>query len=201
MTKKTLFKESGFSLLEVLIALFVLSIGLLGVASLQIRGQQFNTAANLYSQATYLATDLMDRIHSHHEAIAGAKTSKIDELKDKLRVSYEILKELTVEEDCPESPACSATGCLTLEDGAKADLVSWCENFQKLPAGEIEIVADTVTIERTDATPENELRESFNLINYTITLRWANIARKDSGKKGSQQDEPKKKEQTWVIIQ
>jgi len=42
MFKKIHKISAGFSILEMLVALLVLSIGLLGVATLQIRGQQFN---------------------------------------------------------------------------------------------------------------------------------------------------------------
>ena len=49
-------------MLEMLVALLVLSIGLLGVATLQVRGQQFNQVGYLRTQATFLAYDIMDRM-------------------------------------------------------------------------------------------------------------------------------------------
>ncbi len=48
MAKATIFsasrKHHGFSLIEVLVALFVLSIGLLGLAALQATGLKFNSS-------------------------------------------------------------------------------------------------------------------------------------------------------------
>jgi type IV pilus assembly protein PilV len=62
-------KSPGFSLLEMLIALLVLSIGLLGVATLQIRGQQFNQVGYLRTQATFLAYDIMERIRINSDDV------------------------------------------------------------------------------------------------------------------------------------
>lgn len=62
-------RNRGFTLIEVLIALVILSIGLLGIAGLQTRGQQFSYAAHMRTQATMLAYDIMDRIRMN-DAIA-----------------------------------------------------------------------------------------------------------------------------------
>jgi type IV pilus assembly protein PilV len=62
MSKQIHKLSAGFSMLEMLIALLILSIGLLGVATLQTRGQQFNQVGYLRTQATFLAYDIMDRI-------------------------------------------------------------------------------------------------------------------------------------------
>ena len=66
-------RQGGFTLLEVLIALVVLSIGLLGLAALQATSLQFNQSANVRSQATQLAYDLADRMRANRDAaLAGA---------------------------------------------------------------------------------------------------------------------------------
>ena len=54
------FQRRGFSLIEMMIALVILSIGLLGIAALQSRGQQFNHAAYVRTQATLSAYEIMD---------------------------------------------------------------------------------------------------------------------------------------------
>lgn len=56
--------QAGFTLLEVLIALLVLSIGLLGLAALQAAGLRSSHGAYLSSQATLLAYDMADRIRA-----------------------------------------------------------------------------------------------------------------------------------------
>jgi type IV pilus assembly protein PilV len=58
----------GFSLIEVLVALVVLSVGLLGLAALQTNAVEFNHDAYLRSQATILAYDIADRIRGNRQA-------------------------------------------------------------------------------------------------------------------------------------
>ena len=52
----------GFSLIEVLIAVLVLSIGLLGLAGLQTMSMSNTHSAYLRTQANYLIYDLIDRM-------------------------------------------------------------------------------------------------------------------------------------------
>lgn len=59
---------AGFTLIEVLVALLVLSIGLLGLAALQSATLQFNHSAYLRSQATNLAYDMIDRMRANRQA-------------------------------------------------------------------------------------------------------------------------------------
>lgn len=57
-------KQSGASLIEVLIATVVISIGLLSLASLQVVATRGNQIALHQSQATTLATDVTERIRA-----------------------------------------------------------------------------------------------------------------------------------------
>ena len=57
--------QSGFSLIEVLVAALVLSIGLVGVAALQALSLQNNQSSFMRSQATALAYDLADRARAN----------------------------------------------------------------------------------------------------------------------------------------
>lgn len=58
----------GYSLIEVLVALVVLSVGLLGLAALQQNAVRFNHDAYLRSQATVLAYDMADRMRGNRRA-------------------------------------------------------------------------------------------------------------------------------------
>lgn len=55
----------GFSLMEVLVALLVLSIGLLGLAALQTTGLKFNHQSYERTQATLQAYDIFDSIRAN----------------------------------------------------------------------------------------------------------------------------------------
>lgn len=61
-------REAGFSLLEVLVAVLVLSIGLLGLAGLQIAGVRANDSARLRTTATLAAYDVADRVRADPSA-------------------------------------------------------------------------------------------------------------------------------------
>lgn len=64
--------QSGFSLIELLIAVLVLAIGLLGVAALQTNALKHNQSALQRSQATMLAYSIMDAMRANRPAaIAG----------------------------------------------------------------------------------------------------------------------------------
>jgi len=55
----------GFTLLEVLVALLVLAIGLLGLAALQTMSFKFNHQSYERTQATFLAYDILDRMRAN----------------------------------------------------------------------------------------------------------------------------------------
>lgn len=64
---------AGVTLIESLIALLILSIGILGLATLQTASMNFNNGANQRTQATMLAYDMVDRLRANRQAaIAGA---------------------------------------------------------------------------------------------------------------------------------
>lgn len=116
----------GFTLMEMLIALVVLSVGLLGIAALQSRGQQFNYAAYLYTQATFLAYDMMDRIRNNAPQARNG-IYKVD-------LPEGACPNSDMKEHCLGSDLCSAA------DLAKFDLYQWCTSLQRtLPGGEAKI--------------------------------------------------------------
>ncbi len=63
---------NGFTLLEVLVALLILSIGLLGLAALQANTLKINHGALQRTQAIFLTYDMMDRLRANRvAALAG----------------------------------------------------------------------------------------------------------------------------------
>lgn len=108
-------RQRGFSMIEVLVAILVVSVGLLGIAGLQAYGLQANHSAYLRSQATVLAYDALDRMRANIDAAtAGAYN-------------------LTMS----DSP--SGSGSI-----ATSDLSEWMTNIQTtLPSGDGEINVDS----------------------------------------------------------
>ncbi len=62
-------RQSGFSLIEILITVAMTTVGLLGLASMQAAGLRNNQAAYHRSQATVLAYDIADRMRANTSAI------------------------------------------------------------------------------------------------------------------------------------
>lgn len=110
--------QSGFTLLEVLVAMIVLSIGLLGLSGLQTSSLRSNHSAFMRSQATTLTMDIMDRMRANREgAVAG---------------SYNINR----------SASASSSGCnanCTTGQVAQNDLYQWRSMVERLPGGESEV--------------------------------------------------------------
>jgi type IV pilus assembly protein PilV len=60
--------QRGTTLIETLVALVVLSVGLLGIAALQMTSLRNNRGAHLRSQAQVLAYDIADRMRANRNA-------------------------------------------------------------------------------------------------------------------------------------
>jgi type IV pilus assembly protein PilV len=62
-------RQKGTNLIEVMVALAILSIGLLGLAMMQLEGMRHNSDSYLRTQATFLASDIIERMRAN---VAGA---------------------------------------------------------------------------------------------------------------------------------
>jgi len=110
-------KESGFSMVEVLVALVVLAIGLLGIAALYLNSLQAGRTAIYRTQAITLAADLADRIRMNRSAQAAYGSLFAD-------------AEAVI-------GSCSTTGGCADADLASTDLANWkAEIAEQLPNGQ-----------------------------------------------------------------
>ena len=118
-------RQAGFSLIEILVTMVVLSIGLLGVAGMQASGLRNNHAAYTKTQATNLAMDMAERIRANPKGQADY----ID---------------FNSKNDAPTNPpGCISTGC-TPAQLAEHDKFEWSQPLNAdtkpvLPAGRGEI--------------------------------------------------------------
>lgn len=103
--------QGGFTLLEVLIALLVLSIGLLGLAALQTAGLRSNQMASIRTLATQSTYDITDRMRSNPAGVAAGH--------------YVISRT-----QAPTFPAVNT---------ADTDLAEWRTNIARLPNGQSDI--------------------------------------------------------------
>jgi type IV pilus assembly protein PilV len=77
LTRESTHDQAGFSLLEVLIALAVLAIGLLGLASLQVYGTRYNHTAYSRTQATMMIYDMIDRMRANPVGVSSGSYSTV----------------------------------------------------------------------------------------------------------------------------
>ena len=120
----------GFALIEVLIAMFVLVIGILGAGAMHTIGLQANQGAALRTQAMFLASDMMDRVRANRSARATYVGVDTDSA----------VYQGWVKPNCTAAAGCSAANIAT------ADVVDWVNKIERngfLPGarGRIEAVA------------------------------------------------------------
>lgn len=131
----------GLTLVEILIALLILSIGLLGLAGLQTASLKFNTSAYYRTQATALAYDFADRMRANRqEALAGF-----------YNVSFQ---------DPP--PACGAA--VVAGTVAQQDIATWRNSLAcRIPqsTGEVTLNGNEVTLTVQWADSEDEPAMTF----------------------------------------
>ncbi|HQU16870.1 MAG: type IV pilus modification protein PilV [Chromatiales bacterium 21-64-14] len=133
--------QRGVGLVDVLIALVVLSIGLLGLAGLQAKSLKFNHSAYLKSQATLQAYDMADRMRANMPGVTAGDYNAISGIA--------------------AAPAnCTATNCNSGQM-AQFDAFQWnTDNRNLLPSGQGTVTrngnAFTITVmwddQRTGAT-------------------------------------------------
>lgn len=70
----TLHRQHGVTMLEVLIAIFILTLGLLGAAGIQSQMQMAEIEAYQRAQAIVLLRDMVDRVNANRKAAAGYVT-------------------------------------------------------------------------------------------------------------------------------
>lgn len=109
----------GFTLLEVLIAVVVLSIGLLGIASLQAFGQRSNHSAYLRSQATALAYDMIDRMRANVAGVINGNYNTINTTSNNYN-----------------DPGCASGTTCSSSQMAQYDMYDWQQKLStQLPTG------------------------------------------------------------------
>lgn len=116
-------RASGFTLVEVLVSVMILSVGLLGLAGLQAFGVKASGSGYYYTQAIALANNMADRMRANPNGISGGgynnKSAK------------------------PSGSNCYDSGgtCSSAAAVANADLIEWyTELANRLPAGNGAIV-------------------------------------------------------------
>lgn len=143
-------KQQGVGLLEVLIALLVLSIGIMGLAALQSTGLRLNTQSYQRTQAIMAIQDIVDRIRANP---SGQSAGEYDTV--------------TYASTLPSAPDCAdGTTICSSGDMAKYDIRQWKLALQDLLGptadGQIQVTAGVPAIHVVSVQwMENDLTLSF----------------------------------------
>ena len=122
MAKRYLFQsrprsQRGVTLIEVLVAVVILSLGFLATTRMQILGMRYNQGAFFKSQASIMATDIADRMRAN---LVGVTDNHYDDADTS---------------SLPTDPDCMSSGC-SPEELADLDIVQWGNSIQSvLPEG------------------------------------------------------------------
>lgn len=153
------FRLRGFTMIEVLVTLVILSVGLLGLAGLQLRAVRNTHNSYLRSQATFLAYDMADRIRANRNAALAGKYNGIDTATK----SY-------ADKGCSTTSSATGSAC-SATDMAAQDAYEWKQTLQNnktgLPDG-----AGTVT-NNGDGT-------------FTVAVSWTERVRAQESSSGSE---------------
>ena len=129
--------QRGMSLIEIMIAVLVLSVGLLGMAALQGLSLQNNRNANYRSQATNLSYELADALRGNRNRLDDYSTALSD---------WTATCPDAVEEEAPDD--CVGTDIDTVD----CDVARWTDRLcRELPNGRGRIVGGFAAIPGTTA--------------------------------------------------
>jgi type IV pilus assembly protein PilV len=140
------FGARGFTLLEVLVALLVMSIGLLGIGKLMVMSARANDSAYMRSQATALGYTILDAMRANRQA---ATTNGYD----------------TAMGIFPGPPGCGATVAAACTSGQQAqnDLSQWGNALAAaLPLGQGSVATLTAP----------DIVTGANNVTATIVVQW-----------------------------
>ena len=143
--------QGGFTLIEILVTMFILAVGLLGLAGLMFEGMRNNQGAYLRTQASILAYDMADRMRANRtEAESG---------------SYGGFSTANVTSTTLPTCASDAAGC-TPANQVTVDQIEWTLQIQGTGADMAMVPGGIGTIAYDAGT---------NV--YTITVQWDEASR------------------------
>ena len=159
-------KQSGFGIMEVLVALVVLSLGLLSIAGLQIISIRSVHGSFVRGQAMLSAYAIADRMRANRLAVRDLDGTAIGFYNSADGATYQA----PTDNNCTED-AGAATACTGAEMAAH-DLFEWNQSLAgRLPNGQGTVCIDATSNDGTPAVPACDGVGS----SYAIKIWWTDI--------------------------
>lgn len=170
-------KQSGMSLIEVMVAIFILGTGLLGLGGLQARSVMMNQSAYYRSIAADLASDLADRIRANRSPFWSRTITTSDGVVTGNGISSGLPLPPNFgtctgdggDMKCPQSGGRNSYRVAPIGTGSAdlGDMAEWKSNVaSQLPNGTYKLTTDAATCLDTPTTTAEVL------CRYTLTLTW-----------------------------
>jgi len=156
-------RVAGFTLIEVLVSIVVLSFGLLGMAGLQAASLQANRDARLQSTAVVLARELAEMMRGNKDQ--ALRSTNNPYLTDKLDRPL----------DAPTPSYCLSAGssCSTPEQVAQAQLTDWLARVNDaLPGASVSICRDAAPF-ASDGTAQWSCTSSDSSDPILVKIGWS----------------------------
>ena len=152
-------RQAGFTLIEILIAVIVLSIGLLGVATLQLTSKRGNFEAMQRASATMYAEDLVERMRANPGALGEYISSA--------SVSFDPGSPPTSQGYTDPDCSSNCTGVQLAND----DVVNWWDQVvgQSEVGGTGGLVEPTGCLINPPDDPATDIREDNE---YLVAIAW-----------------------------
>ena len=135
----------GFSLLEVLIAVLLLALGILGAASLQLNALRYHAGAVYATQANVLGQDMLERLRANASQLSDYNLTVNSPCLEGQAFALAPVADSIVEQDKTDfnrAVACElpeGRAWLTVKDGAAQLRIRWSEARQFDGAQEAEL--------------------------------------------------------------
>ena len=143
--------QRGVGLVEILIAVVLVSIGFLAAARMQVQGMRFSQSAYFQSQAYFLAGDMIDRMRANARGVDDSAYDAVD------------TDEAVADPGCDTSTLCSPA------QQAQQDIFDWRAHFVPDGSGSVVVLpgAGDVAAKGT-VTARGAGR-------YEVTVTWSEV--------------------------
>ncbi|MFK7852758.1 MAG: type IV pilus modification protein PilV [Granulosicoccus sp.] len=145
-------KQSGVGLIEILVAVVLISMGFLAAARMQVEGMRYSQSAYYQSQAYFLASDMIDRMRGNIDGVADGFYTSVTTSSD------------AADPNCDEIQ-CSPLGI------ARQDIHDWSANLYSMDglSGFVPALpsSDTTTASGSIADLGNDI--------FSVTMTWNEV--------------------------